>query len=382
MSDHRIIAVFMAPETEFTWQVSVTDSPNRLKEGTWTSGSPPLGAQLALAPTGTSSAEYVLFQSPCLTRAYAIIARTDGQLAWYEDVSLSSSPNSFVDGLSWTEDNTVLAIVNDDIIEHDLGGNELLRLQRFADYDARIHHDIFRRDGLTYVLFQESVEWLGELWELDGFLVFDDQGVQVAEWHLFDYLQPLADPFGVPGRDYSHANSIWVDTDGTLLMSMRHLSAVGGIVADPAASDFGNILWRMTGEPDLLDFGTDFEITSAITPFTTFERQHNVHLLPDGRMIMFDNRRSILENSRVLTMDIDPLTGMADIEGVYELRTHCDFQGGAMLTSGGNILSTCAPTGTAFEFEPGGSQVWSMAAVCTTGMNSYISRFFPIVPPP
>jgi arylsulfotransferase ASST len=74
--------------------------------------------------------------------------------------------------------------------------------------------------------------------------------------------------------DYFHLNSIDVDTDGHLLVSARHTSAVYKIHRKTGA-----VIWRLGGTK------SDF----AIDPDASFAFQHDVRRHPDGTLTLFDN---------------------------------------------------------------------------------------------
>ena len=96
---------------------------------------------------------------------------------------------------------------------------------------------------------------------------------------------------------------------------------------------------------------------------------------------MFDNELGI-DPSKVLQIELDPVSGTADIVAHYELPLHCDFQGGAWHAPNGNPFGTCAPFRTAYEFDVGATDHrWSMEMVCASGIASYLPRFIPWAPP-
>ena len=74
--------------------------------------------------------------------------------------------------------------------------------------------------------------------------------------------------------DYFHLNSIDVDTDGHLLISARHTSAVYKVHRTTGA-----VIWRLGGTK------SDF----TIDPAASFAYQHDVRRQADGTMTIFDN---------------------------------------------------------------------------------------------
>jgi hypothetical protein len=169
---------------------------------------------------------------------------------------------------------------------------------------------------------------------------------------------------------------VWVGDDDVILFSMRHLSAVLAI-AGVGEPNFGEVLWRLSGNGG--ELGTDFALSTITTGPASFVQQHNVHVLPDGLLTMFDNRELLEETSRVIDLSLDPTAGTATIEREYAMPRHCDYQGGAWRTAAGFPLGTCAPFREAFEFDPSGTEVtWSIDATCVHLLSTHIPRFVPL----
>jgi hypothetical protein len=125
---------------------------------------------------------------------------------------------------------------------------------------------------------------------------------------------------------------------GDALVSFRNLNLL--IVFDP---DSGVVKWSQTGP---------------------WLRQHDPDFLPDGRIMVFDNRDDgangrILGGSRLLA--IDPVT--RNVETIYEGTAETPFftagRGEADLLDNGNFLITETSGGRVFEVTPGGEIVWS-----------------------
>lgn len=374
---HQVGLHFMRPETPYRYTIRALDSGEEL-QGTFTTGVLPAPAAATLSVTGVSTSPMVGMASPC--GAYGVIFNTRGDLLWYED--LSQGTHSFLEGVSFTEDQTIIGLANGDLLEVDLRGQRGLELSLGEDFSDRIHHDVFRRDGLTYVLFQETTD--DGLYLLDGFYVFDDTGAQIAEWRLSDHHVPVPS-FSPPNPvDYSHANAIWVDAQGDVLVSLRHLSAFVK-VAGLQRVDFGALRWTMTGDP-LSPMVSDFVLDDLTGGLEGFIRQHNVHVLEDGRYAMFDNRALFTERSRLLLLEVDEPGRVATITEAYDLNLHCDFQGGAWHTIAGNPMATCAPLHEAFEFAAGSasdgsapeSPLWEGEVRCEQGTSPYTPRFVPL----
>jgi hypothetical protein len=373
---HLVPLYLMAPQTDYTVIARTVADPSVSVTDTVTTGPLPLGAYAVIGSEGETTAPLLGMVSPCFDGANVVILNPHtNEVVWYQDFGFSAF--GFVDAVSFTEDETVLVIADGVLSERDLAGNELNRWAPGGDLPYRFHHDAFRKDGRTYVLFSESVT-LGELtYVLDGFYVFDELGVEIARWHLIDHFVPTSHNGSMFGDDYSHANAIWADDDQNVLISFRHLSALAQVVGDPASPEFGQITWRASGP--VSDFGTDYTIRSEVGGAADFERQHNAYWLEDGRLTLFDNRDTWEEPSRLLEIRVDDVLKEMVIEAAYSLPVHCDFQGGAWRTPAGNPLATCAPIREGFEFDVlTGEQLWHGTASCVDGSGGYIPRFVPL----
>jgi Arylsulfotransferase (ASST) len=130
---------------------------------------------------------------------------------------------------------------------------------------------------------------------------------------------------------------------GDILVSLRNLNLI--MVIDPATKA---VRWAQTGP---------------------WIRQHDPDFLPDGRFMVFDNRRDesggqILGGSRILA--IDPVT--REVKPVYEGSDEAPFssnvKGKQQFLANGQLLIAEAQHGRVFEVTMDGRIVWS-----------YISRF-------
>jgi hypothetical protein len=152
-----------------------------------------------------------------------------------------------------------------------------------------------------------------------------------------------------PITDVLHANDVEILSKdaasafplfaaGDALVSIRNLNLL--IVFDP---DSGRVKWSQTGP---------------------WLRQHDPDFLPDGRILVFDNRNDgaggrLLGGSRVIA--IDPVTRA--VETIYEGTTEEPFfsaaHGKADRLNNGNFLVTETDAGRVFEVTPDGAIVWS-----------------------
>lgn len=369
VTDHTVTLWRMAPRTAYSWTATAVGGEAREATGRFETGEAPEGARVLGDVLGTPTFPYVLVASPCSVGAVVVVMSTAGDVVWYHD--FAERPGEVIRAASFTEDGTVLALVGERIAEVDLLGGALLNLAVGTDFAHSVHHDVFRKDARTYALFEETVEWQGYSYLLDGYYVFDADGSIGTTWRLFEHFQP-PDPSDAI-FDYSHMNSLFVDDAGDVYLSMRNISALAKV-----SGSTGEILWRLSGDPGRSPFGSDFTLTSAVPDvLPSFQQQHNLNLLPDGRFALFDNRIVASERSRVLVVALDG--NEARIEEAYRLPQHCPFQGSAWHTAGGNPVGGCAPSRVGFEFDAGASEPrWSMGLRCLGGGNNAVPRFVPM----
>jgi len=130
------------------------------------------------------------------------------------------------------------------------------------------------------------------------------------QWRSWDHFQitDATDDINLLGNyiDYVHGNAFEIDTDGNILLSSRHLDEITKI-------DFetGDIIYR-------------FGINSKNNEFTIqndvygFSHQHDVRLLPNGNITIFDNGNLHQPPfSRALEYSIDETNMSAELEWFY-----------------------------------------------------------------
>ncbi|MBX2800717.1 MAG: aryl-sulfate sulfotransferase [Myxococcales bacterium] len=350
--------------------------------GSLRTGIAPEGAQTRLVgATGQPTLPLVGLSSACAEGAFAVVLSTSGELVWYHDFATGTS--AALDAVSFTDERTVLAIIDGGVREVDLAGEVLLDVEG-STLGRRLHHDVFRRDGRTWVLYNALFPTEEANFLLDGFLVLDADGKVETDWFLGDHHTPDAGAgTGLVLDDYSHANSVWADASHDVLLSLRHQSAVLKVAGSGERT--GEVLWRLVGHPNSA-FEGDFVLDDQTGGHDTFAQQHNAHLLPDGRLAIFDNRFGSPQSSRVVVMDLDEAGGVARIEEAYDLSQSCPFQGSAYHTATGNPLAGCAGARQVTELAAGvlngttepEPPLWSARADCDSDQHQFVPRFFPL----
>ncbi len=104
----------------------------------------------------------------------------------------------------------------------------------------------------------------------------------VFQWRTLDYIPVTASYFDLTQKNipYGHANSIEIDQDGNILFSLRYLSAIVKINRNT-----GDIMWVLGGKLNQFKFIGEHPENAP----TYFSNQHNINILANGNLLMFDN---------------------------------------------------------------------------------------------
>jgi len=155
-------------------------------------------------------------------------------------------------------------------------------------------------------------------------------GLLVFEWHsnehfaITDTYKSLLDS----QIDGVHCNSVDLDHDGNLLISNRDLYEVTKIDRNT-----GDVIWRLGGKNNQFEFINAIDAEDVI-----FEKQHDARRVPNGNLMLFDNRLS--EYSRAIEYSLDETNMTATL--VWEHRHTPDIfsarLGNAQRLSNGNTL--------------------------------------------
>lgn len=241
----------------------------------------------------------------------------------------------------------------------------ILRIDREGElvwsYEAQAHHDLWPFEDTVYTLtrHESAIPAIHpELLTLeDTVTVLSEDGEEIEAFSVYeilsnsDYSWLLHSVSHLPGEalaetpedllDVLHTNSIQVFDGslversplfarGNILLSVRNINVV--MILDARTRE---ILW-LWGPTNLV-------------------LQHHPRLLPNGNILIFDNRRA---KSRVI--ELDPLAQQI----VWEYRDDDFFsrsRGSAQRLPNGNTLITESDPGYAFEVTPEGEVVWRFA---------------------
>jgi hypothetical protein len=134
----------------------------------------------------------------------------------------------------------------------------------------------------------------------------------IFQWRSWDYL-PITDSyFDLTSQnvDLIHPNALAIDLDGNILVSMRHLSSIVKINRET-----GDVMWILGGKQNEFSFINEHSENAP----TYFSYQHDVSVLPNGNITLFDNGEQHSPNySRGVEYKLDEQNKTATL--VWEYR--------------------------------------------------------------
>jgi hypothetical protein len=183
----------------------------------------------------------------------------------------------------------------------------------------------------------------------------DGDGNLIFQWRSNDYFN-VSDAVGIdltePTIDYVHGNAIDLDTDGNIVLSSRHLDEITKINRTTGA-----IMWRWGGKHNEFTF---------INDTIGFSHQHDIRVLPNGNMTLFDNgNMHSPQVSRACEYTIDQQHKTATLVWQYTnpVKTYSSSMGSVQRLKNGNTVigwgSTSSPAVT--EVTPAGVKTFEMS---------------------
>ena len=146
--------------------------------------------------------------------------------------------------------------------------------------DATDFHDVQfpSDDRVVLVGYNGDTRSNGDHWIDAVVQVTDSAGTPVMTWTSKDEVDPATEGRvfgGDDAGDYAHINSVDMLPGGDIVASFRNLGQVMRI--NPA----GQVVWRLGGLRNDFTFVDD--------PYNGFCAQHDVRVLPNGHLLVFDN---------------------------------------------------------------------------------------------
>jgi hypothetical protein len=390
-----------------------------------------------LTVSGSQKTNYVMFETPgtgSSRRYIAIVNVSGGFICWYQDVQDAVS-SSRITGWSYTDDNTVLAVLNQGYLyEWDLDGSVLHSENLSADCQGGTgdegpcpHHDAYRNpdNGRTYLTMGSIYDvvtppvanptYTGET-GLDSFVEDGYRGFS-SDWSSHSDYGTIADmsqdpnTYGGPRPeclttywtgtldasyspcDWTHANGISAMQVGSTVRVYLSLRNWDRIVAwDPVSE---TVKWELSGYDNSNVGDLALSLDSGVTGDANFYGQHHV-TYHNGDLLMFDNRRNpetgASSDARAIQVEIDASEGVktATIVKSWVMRTYTTHnaittcgngQGSAVVvpgSSGNNALVDCGIQALVQELdEPDGSTDYDPLFPMSPGGTIY--RAYPLI---
>jgi hypothetical protein len=189
-------------------------------------------------------------------------------------------------------------------------------------------------------------------------------GELLFAWNALDHLDiGSTDPLILDGiadadeLDFTHANSIDLTSDGSYLISLRHLSQLLKL------NQSGAIVWRLGG--------VDRDFTFVDDPLDGFSLQHGARELPNGNILLFDNGNGHHPpQSRAVEyrLDLNAWTATMVWQYIADPPVFGAFMGFAQRLPNGNTLITYGARALIREVTPGGQVVWELSAPGSDGI--------------
>jgi len=296
-----------------------------------------------------------------------ILLDQEANIVWYQPYD-----SSVVRPFEFTYDGKVLSLVDSSVFEETGLDGKLLKRINTRDHGIdKIHHELFKNlldqyIGLTYTKKIADLSHLGgskkDTIHADGMVVMDNDGKKIWEWNIFDFVDPLKEDSIMKWKhDWGHANSIAYDRDDNYLISFRNFSQIWKV-----NSRNGEIIWRLGRKGDFEIQGTDWFIS-----------QHDVHLNPEGNLLMFDNGNAKRGYSRVLAFELDEKNFRVHPawEIVLDPSQTTYRMGSAQMVDKNHVL-VCSPKKmlTLSIINTSGETVWKVTGSKDSYKAYYISR--------
>ena len=199
---------------------------------------------------------------------------------------------------------------------------------------ADLHEFLVTPQGQAYIVAVFPIRWPGTPKPLEDSVVQEidiKTGLVMFEWHAVDHV-PIGESFFKtphhPGHvwDPFHLNSVALDNDGNLIVSLRNTWAAYKI--DHRS---GGVIWTLGSNR------STFKLGSGVA--TAF--QHNLVVQPDGTFTIFDDGAgppAAHSQSRAIRVAVNTKTRTANLVSAFNHSPPllANFEGGVQLLPGGD----------------------------------------------
>jgi hypothetical protein len=326
-----------------------------------------------LAVTGAPSSGYLLTAVTRDSDAFAVAFDRSGAIRWYQrfparpgEIAIGSTQQSNGDFSVFVGASTGWEPVNGHYVEFSASGDVVQSDSAGPPYYTDPHELVLAAAGTPaervllfgYDLRPVDLTALGgradQLVAGHTILRQSPSGAVEFRWSAWDNFS-VQDWLALPPNlaqltsvDFDHPNSLEVDRDGNYIVSFANLTEITKIDAVT-----GRILWRFGGRHN--------QFTLSGDPLGGFGIQHDVRLLDNGDLLLYDNGTfHSPPQSRAVQYRLDTRLMTASL--VWEYRhtppVFTPFVGSVQRFRNGNTLVGFGAAGLMTEVTPDGRVVW------------------------
>jgi len=356
--DSAVVPVLgLLPETGYALQVVAYGGERVTGGDTLTVATAALPTDLPryVASGSDPSPGYVVFPAG----PYGLVIDNSGRVVWYRRFPTGLGLNFEVQptGRYYARPPTPAAGDIEPWVEIDPLGNVARTFGCAGGLQARFHDLIAEPDGAYWIMCDEvrtmDLSSLGGVADAQvmGTVVqhISAAGALLFQWSPFDHFEITdLEPSTRTGQNvnWTHGNSLDLDTDGNLVVSFRSLSEITKI-----DTKTGAILWRMGG------LRNQFTFQDAPTPGFSF--QHGVRVTAPAHLLLLDNLGDPAA-SRAERYVYDGALHTARLIGSYgsDPGVTASLGGSTQDLPGDRTLVSFGPAGRVEEYAASGAMVW------------------------
>jgi hypothetical protein len=349
----------LLPDSLYALQV-VAYGNRQVREGdtlTLRTGALPADLPRYVASGPDPSPGYVVFAAG----KYGLVIDNTGRVVWYHRFEYGA-------GLSFAAQPTgryVARPATPEPTDHrpwvEVGplGGVTRTLDCLLGLEPRLHDLIAEPDGSYWLMCDDTrVMDLSALGGLENAWVtgtavqhVSPEGVLLFRWTPFDHFD-IADLDAASRSgstvNWTHGNSLDLDTDGNVIVSFRNLSEITKI-----DTRTGDVLWRMGGVRN--------QFTFAGTPAPAFSRQHGLRLTSVGRLVLLDNLGDPLDTrAERYVFDPEALTARQVASLGSAPAVTVQLGGSVQDLPGDRTLVSFGTAGRVQEYDAAGNVVWQI----------------------
>lgn len=301
-----------------------------------------------------------------------MILDPSGNLIWFQPLPANQLATDFrvqqYEGqpvLTWWEGYTNNGSGRGEGVIYNSNYQQIATVQAGNGLSMDLHEFLITPQGDAWIVGASPVHYGGE-----GRPVMDSvvqeidikTGLVLFEWHAFDHV-PISESFfgkGAPGYVYDpyHVNSVSLDTDGNLIISMRNTWAVYKV-----DHQTGAVIWTLGSNQNSFKMG----------PGTQTAFQHDVLVQSNGIFTAFDDGGGppTVRQARAVELNVNETNKTVTLIKQFPHNPGLDtnFEGNTQVLPNGNLFVGWGQQPYFTEFNSAGQQVFD--AHFTSHTSSY-----------